>query len=422
MIKLKYDSNAIQHLEGIEAIRKRPGMYIGSVGPEGVLHITKEIISNAIDEYLAGFCTEIIVKVKDGIIIVVDNGRGIPIGKMDNGMNTLEAVFTLLHTGAKFNSDGSTGYNSSGGMNGVGAKATNALSEYLKVIVYRDNKKHTMTFERGKKTNYIIENSEIPNRTGTIVEFKPDAQIFDSPDIDINALNKMLIEFSYLCKGLTIYLITNTIKRVYKSENGIYDYVKILNKNNPITDIFYVNHTEGNIGIEVALMYTDAFYDSVKLYTNNIPNTGGTHLTGFKIAFTRKINEYARANKLLKDKDDNLTGEELREGMNLIINIKMPNPVFNGQTKDVLTSAEGRTIVETLINQEIDNWFKASPNSVKAIIEKALLTRKAREAAKKAKETVRKKSIGYNSILPTKLADCSSINADECELYIVEGV
>ena len=426
-----YGVEQIQTLEGISAIRKRSGMYIGSVGIDGLHHITLEIISNVIDEYLNGFCTKaLIVLNKEGSITIADNGRGIPVGKRADGMETLEAVFTKLHTGAKFDSDGKTGYNTSGGMNGVGAKATNALSEYFIVSVKRDGKQHTMRFERGRRVSYEIIDlpEESKGSSGTTITFKPDKEIFkETIELDYGRLKRQISELSFLSKGMSFTFIDarkgKPSKVLIKSENGLLDYVDYLNgSNKALTSKFYSSTTEDKIGVEVSLMYNSTYSENVKLYTNNIPNSSGTHLTGFRSALTRAMNEYARDKKILKEKEDNLTGEDLKEGLVLALSLKMPDPVFSGQTKDVLTSIEGRGVVERLVAKEIRVWLENNQDDAKAIIQKALLSRKAREAAKKARETARKKATStLSSVLPGKLSDCQSNDVDECEIYLVEG-
>lgn len=421
-----YGVKAIQQLEGIEAIRKRSGMYIGSVGIDGLHHIVLEIISNAIDEYLNGHCTQIAVRVnKDGEVLVADNGRGIPVGKMEDGMSTLEAVFSKLHTGAKFASDGSTGYNSSGGMNGVGAKATNALSDYFFARVYRDKKIHTIHFEKGIKKGLTSEPDPNQVATGTTVWFKPDATIFkEGIHLDMKRLGRQIQELSFLCKGLEFTLIDPEGKEEkFLSTDGLLDYVRYLADGKQIlTKPFYCDAQDGRMGVEIALLYVNSYSENIKLYTNNIPNSSGTHLTGFKTAMTRAVNEYARDKKLLKDGEENLTGDDLKEGMVMALSFKMPDPVFSGQTKDVLTSSEGRGIVERLVAKEIRVWLENNANDAKTIVSKALLSRKAREAARKAREATRKKAgTVLSSVLPGKLADCSSKNPEECEIYLVEG-
>ena len=424
MANVNYGVEQIKTLEGIEAIRLRPGMYIGSVGPEGVRHITLEIISNAVDEYLNGHCTLCSINVsKDGTIKIEDNGRGVPFGKAEDGSETLVNVYTKLHTGAKFDSSGKTGYNTSGGMNGVGAKATNALSETFEVVSMRDAKQATAKFARGELVSY----QELGVRgisTGTKITFKPDAEIFkEGIHLDYNALKKQIQELAYLSPGMVFNLTyedkpTETIT----SQNGIRDYIDDLNASkNKITSVFYTENMEDRIGVKIAMQYNDSYTDMYKLYTNSIPNSAGTHLTGFRTALTQTINEYARDNKLLKEKDANISGEELKEGLVLVLSFIMPDPVFSGQTKDVLSSSEARTAVQRLTAKEIKVWLDANPKDAKAIVDKALLARAAREKAKKAKETVRKVDAKRRVIMPEVLADASSKDRYNCEVFIVEG-
>ena len=419
-----YGVKQIKTLEGIEAIRLRPGMYVGSVGPEGVRHITLEIISNSVDEYLNGHCTLCSINVdKDGTIKIQDNGRGVPFGKTEDGSETLVNVYTKLHTGAKFDSSGKTGYNTSGGMNGVGAKATNALSEVFEVISMRDAKQATAKFVRGELVSY----QEVGVRgisTGTTITFKPDAEIFkEGIHLDYTALKKQIQELAYLSPGMVFSLTyedkpTETIT----SQNGIRDYIDHLNASkNKITSVFYTENMEDRIGVKIAMQYNDSYTDMYRLYTNSIPNSAGTHLTGFSTALTQTINEYARDNKLLKEKDANISGEELKEGLVLVLSFIMPDPVFSGQTKDVLSSSEARTAVQRLTAKEIKVWLDANPKDAKAIVDKALLARAAREKAKKAKETVRKVDAKRRVIMPEVLADASSKERYNCEVFIVEG-
>ena len=421
---LDYGVKDIKTLEGIEAIRLRPGMYIGSTGPDGVRHITLEIISNVVDEYLNGHCTLCTVKVdKDGFITIKDNGRGVPFGKAEDGSETLVNVYTKLHTGAKFDSSGKTGYNTSGGMNGVGAKATNALSESFKVISMRDSKQATAEFKRGELVSYV-ENTIRGVGSGTTVIFKPDATIFkEGIKLDYSALKRQLKELAYLSPGLIFHLqFEDEPELTIISENGIKDYIKDLNQEkNKLTSVFYTENMEDRIGVKIAMQYNDTYTDTYKLYTNSIPNSAGTHLTGFRTALTSTINDYARENKLLKDKDANITGEELKEGLVLVLSFIMPDPVFSGQTKDVLSSSEARTAVQRLVAKEIKVWLDANPKDAKAIVDKALLARAAREKAKKAKETVRKVDAKRRVIMPDVLADASSKERSKCEVFIVEG-
>lgn len=419
-----YGVKDIKTLEGIEAIRLRPGMYIGSVGPDGVRHITLEIISNAVDEYLNGHCTECNITVnKDGDIEVKDNGRGVPFGKAKDGSETLVNVYTKLHTGAKFDSNGKTGYNTSGGMNGVGAKATNALSEQFQVVSFRDEKKATASFKCGKLINYKEEKYSDKN-TGTWVKFRPDATIFkEGIKLDYDALKKQIQELAYLSPGMLFTLkFEDKPEETISSKNGILDYIKDLNnKKTTLTSVFYTENTEDRIGVKIALQYNDTYSDTYKLYTNSIPNSGGTHLTGFRTALTTSINDYAREKGLLKDKDANITGEELKEGLTLVLSFIMPDPVFSGQTKDVLSSSEARTMVQRLVSKDLKVWLMSNEKDAKAIVDKALLARAAREKAKKAKETVRKADTKKRAMLPGILSDANSKDRKNCEVFIVEG-
>ena len=423
-MSLDYGVKDIKTLEGIEAIRLRPGMYIGSTGPEGVRHITLEIISNAVDESLKGYCTECeIVVEENGRILIQDNGRGVPFGKSEDGSETLVNIYTKLHTGAKFDSSGKTGYNTSGGMNGVGAKATNALSKQFTVISIRDGKKAVAEFIKGELITY--EESKITsNKTGTLVSFIPDEEIFkEGIRLDYNALKKQIQELAYLSPGMRFKLkYENNPEDEITSKNGIKDYIDDLNKDkNKLTSVFYTENIENRIGVKLAMQYNDTYIDNYKLYTNSIPNTAGTHLTGFRTALTQTINDYARENKLLKEKDANISGEELKEGLVLVLSFIMPDPVFSGQTKEVLSSSEARTAVQRLVSKEIRVWLDANPKDAKAIVDNALLARAAREKAKKAKETVRKVDNKRRVIMPDVLADASSKDRYKCEVFIVEG-
>lgn len=422
--KSEYGVGQIKTLEGIEAIRLRAGMYIGSVGPDGVRHITLEIISNVIDEYLNGYCTKCNIEVtEDDMVKVSDDGRGVPFGKAANGSETLENIFTKLHTGAKFDSSGKTGYNTSGGMNGVGAKATNALSDKFIVTSKRDGKIATMTFEKGDRKDFKIE-KYAGKDTGTTITFHPDIEIFkEGISLDYDNLKRQIQELAYLSPGLTFTLkYKDKAEDVIVSQNGILDYIQDLNKKkNTITSVFYAEASEDRIGVKLAMLYNDSYTDTYKLYTNSIPNTAGTHLTGFRTALTSAINNYARENKLLKEKDSNIVGDELKEGLVLVLSFVMPDPVFSGQTKEKLDSSEGRTMVQKLVSKEIAIWLESHPNDAKAIINKALLARAAREKAKKAKETVRKADVKKRAVMPGTLADASSRNRASCEVFIVEG-
>ena len=422
----QYGVKDIQTLEGIEAIRLRPGMYIGSVGPDGVRHITLEIISNAIDEYLNGACNKVVVSysTSDNRIRVTDNGRGVPFGLAEDGSETLVNIYTKLHTGAKFDSEGKSGYNTSGGMNGVGAKATNALSKWFNVMSCRDGKIANAYFEQGTLVTYTEKEQTIQQETGTTVEFIPDETIFkEGIALDTNLLRKQLQELAFLSPGLTFVLRIDSNTEEIASKNGLLDYLDYLAKEKGIlTSKFYAEAMENRIGVKVALMYVDQYVDTYKLYTNSIPNTSGTHLTGFRTALTQAVNTYAREKNLLKEKDANFTGDDLKEGLILTLSLTMPDPVFSGQTKEVLSSTEGRTIVQRLCSQSLATWLNSHEKDAKAIINKALLARKARENARKAKENVRNAAAKTSrAVLPGKLADCSSKSRDLCEIFIVEG-
>lgn len=419
-----YGVKDIKTLEGIEAIRLRPGMYIGSVGPAGVQHITLEIISNAVDEYLNGHCTNCQIEVStDGFICVSDNGRGVPFGKAEDGSETLVNVYTKLHTGAKFDSNGKTGYNTSGGMNGVGAKATNALSKYFTVESCRDGKIAVAKFEKGELITYKEEKWTTGSH-GTRVKFLPDEAIFkEGIRLDYEALRKQIQELAYLSPGMVFsFKYENKPEEEITSKNGIKDYINDLNQNkNCLTSVFYTETLEDRVGVKIAMQYNDSYTDTYKLYTNSIPNSAGTHLTGFRTALTQTVNKYARDQKLLKEKDTNLTGDELKEGLVLVLSFIMPDPVFSGQTKDVLSSSEARTIVQRLVSKEIETWLNNNKADAKTIIDKAMLARAAREKAKKAKETVRKQDAKRRVVMPDVLADASSKERHKCEVFLVEG-
>ena len=423
-----YGVKDIKTLEGIEAIRLRPGMYIGSTGPEGVRQIVLEIISNAVDEYLNGYCTSCSIIVgEDNDFDIIDNGRGIPFGPAKDGSETLVNIFTKLHTGAKFDSDGKTGYNTSGGMNGVGAKATNALSYYFNVSSVRDGKNCIACFQRGQLSGEVITRDWLTTNDyqhGTRIQFMPDEEIFkEGIEVDYASLKKTLQELAYLSPGLVFHFkYKDKPSEDITSQNGILDYIEDLNKGkNVLTSVFYAENLENRIGVKLAMSYNDSYSDTYKLYTNSIPNSSGTHLTGFRTALTQQINAYARENKFLKEKDTNITGDELKEGLTLVLSFIMPDPVFSGQTKDVLSSSEARTAVQRLTSNSLREWFDTHPKDAKTIIDKALLARAAREKAKRAKETVRKQDTKKRAVLPGTLADASSKERYKCEVFIVEG-
>ena len=426
-MSVDYGVKDIKTQEGIEAIRLRPGMYIGSVGPAGVRHITLEIISNAVDEYLNGYCTRCDIKVngETGAICISDNGRGVPFGKAEDGSETLVNVYTKLHTGAKFDSDGKTGYNTSGGMNGVGAKATNALSSYFAVSSCRNGIIAKAKFVRGQLIEYTEGEAADKNQpNGTTVAFIPDKTIFkEGIHLEYDALRKQIQELAYLSPGMTFNLkFEDRDEEVITSQNGIKDYINDLNnKKNTLTSVFYTEAMEDRIGVKLAMQYNDTYTDVYRLYTNSIPNSAGTHLTGFRTALTQSINEYARDKKYLKEKDANISGEELKEGLTLVLSFIMPDPVFSGQTKDVLSSSEARTAVQRLVSKDIKTWLESNPKDAKAIVDKALLARAAREKAKKAKETVRKADTKRRTLLPDVLSDANSKERYKCEVFLVEG-
>lgn len=433
-VKVDYGVKQIQTLKGIDAIRLRPGMYIGSIGADGVWQITLEILSNAIDEYLVGECNLIKIQylTNNGALIVTDNGRGVPFGKAADGSETLVNVYTKLHTGAKFDSTGKSGYNSSGGMNGVGAKATNALSDRFEVTSIRDGKVASATFNKGKLDKFMVQNIAdfkaheiaLPVEHGTIVCFSPDPEIFgDDAKFDLDRLRKQIQELAYLSPGLKFLFCIDDKCEEIESERGLLDYLDVLTASkNRLTSVFSAENQQDRMRVRLALAYTDNFSDTYKLFTNSIPNTSGTHLTGFRTALTQTINQFARAKGLLKEKDENFTSEDLKEGLTLVLSLNMPDPVFSGQTKEVLTSAEGRTIVQRLCATELANWFAQNEKDGKAIVGKALLARKARENARKAKENTRNAAAKNTRItLPGKLADCSEKDRSKCEVFIVEG-
>lgn len=418
-----YGIKDIKTLDGIEAIRLRPGVYIGSIAEAGVRHIALEIISNAVDEYLNGACTDIEVILDGSKVIIKDNGRGVPFDSSEEGKKKFVDIFTKLHTGAKFDANGKTGYNTSGGMNGLGSKATNALSKYFNVISTRDGMCANALFERGILKSLQVNKIEDKTAHGTVVEFIPDEEIFkEGTELDPTALKKQLQELAFLSPGLKFVLCINGKCEEISSKNGLLDYLDYLSKDKDVlTSKFFAEANENRIGVKVALQYVNAYSDVYKLYTNSIPNSGGTHLTGFRTALTQSINVYARNKGFLKEKDENFTGEDLKEGLILVLSLTMPDPVFSGQTKDTLSSSEGRTIVQRLCAASLETWLSTNEKDAKAIINKALLARKARENARKAKETVRNTSKASRVTLPGKLADCSSKRREECEIFIVEG-
>ena len=423
----EYDASQIQILEGLEAARVRPGMYIGSISSRGLHHLVYEIVDNSVDEALAGFCTEIKVKInEDNSITVRDNGRGIPVDiQQKAGKPALEVVFTILHAGGKF---GGGGYKTSGGLHGVGASVVNALSTWLDVKVYKEGKIYHMRFEKGK----VVENMHVigecdPGESGTEVSFLPDATIFEETVYDFDILKVRLRETAFLTKALKIVLIDDRVEKKEMSfhyEGGIKEFVTYLNKGKaPIYDeVIYCEGVKEKVVVEVAMQHNDTYTEGIYTFVNNI-NTpeGGTHLSGFKNALTKTFNEYARNNKLLKENEDNLSGEDIREGLVAIISVKIQDPQFEGQTKQKLGNSEAQTAVNAIVSEKLTYFLEQNPGIAKLISDKAITAQRARAAARKARDLTRRKSALDGMSLPGKLADCSSKNPEECEIFIVEG-
>lgn len=421
-----YSADQIQILEGLEAVRKRPGMYIGSTSSKGLHHLVYEIVDNAVDEALAGYCDTITVTVnKDNSVTVVDNGRGIPVDIQEKaGRPAVEVVFTILHAGGKF---GGGGYKVSGGLHGVGASVVNALSEWLEVVVYKEGKKYKQRYERGK----VIEDLQMIGDTqkrGTKVTFKPDALIFEETVFDFEILKERLRETAFLTKGIKIILIDEreeqTVERIFHYEGGIKEYVEYLNRPHDVLypEIIYCEGTKDNVYVEVAMQHNNSYTESCYSFVNNIITPeGGTHLIGFRNALTKTFNDYARKNKLLKDSEPNLSGEDIREGLTTIISIKIGEPQFEGQTKQKLGNSEARGAVDSIVSDRLMIFLEQNPNVGKIIAEKAVLAQRARDAARKARDLTRRKTALETMSLPGKLADCSDKDPVNCEIYIVEG-
>ena len=422
----EYGAEQIQILEGLEAVRKRPGMYIGSTSERGLHHLVYEIVDNAVDEALAGFCSVIDVSInEDNSITVVDNGRGIPVGIHEKaGIPAVEVVFTILHAGGKF---GGGGYKVSGGLHGVGASVVNALSEWLEVEISRDGKVYRQRYERGQVV-YKLKEVGKTDQTGTKVTFKPDAEIFDTTVYNFDTLKVRLRETAFLTKALKINLNDKrqdpVVERTFHYEGGIKEFVEYINRHkDPLySKVIYCEGEKDNILVEVALQHNDSFNESTYSFVNNI-NTpeGGMHLTGFRSAITKVFNDYARTNKLLKEKEDNLSGDDLREGLTAIISIKIEDPQFEGQTKQKLGNSEARSAVEGIVTEQMTYFLEQNPSIAKIIINKAVLAQRARIAARKARDVARKSNLSDSMALPGKLADCSDKNPEKCEIYIVEG-
>lgn len=421
-----YGDEQIQVLEGLEAVRKRPSMYIGTTSSRGLHHLVYEIMDNSIDEALAGYCDLIQVVInKDNSITNIDNGRGIPVGMHPQmGISTLEVVHTVLHAGGKF---GGEGYNVSGGLHGVGASVVNALSEWMEVKVMRDGKIYRQKYERGVPVTKVEVIGDC-EKDGTITTFKPDPEIFDEIDFDYETLLKRFRELAFLNRGLTIKLIDDRNEERKETtlhyEGGIVSFVKYINQNkNTIhDDIIYLNSEKENAEIEIAIQYTDTYVENVFSFANNIATTeGGTHVTGFKSAITKVINDYARKYNFLKENEKNISGEDIREGITAIINVKLLDPQFEGQTKTKLGNADIRSFTETVLNEKMQYILEENPKTAKIIIDKSITSSRAREAARKARELTRRKTALDTTSLPGKLADCQERDPKLCELFIVEG-
>ncbi|MEG2708894.1 MAG: DNA topoisomerase (ATP-hydrolyzing) subunit B [Vagococcus sp.] len=422
-----YDASQIQVLEGLEAVRKRPGMYIGSTGPQGLHHLVWEIVDNSIDEALAGYCTEINVSIeKDNSITVVDNGRGIPVGiQAKTGRPAVETVLTVLHAGGKF---GGGGYKVSGGLHGVGSSVVNALSEQLTVKVHVDGKIHYQEFKRGKICDDLKVIGET-DRRGTTINFKPDGEIFTETTIfEYDKLATRIRELAFLNRGLKITIEDlrgeESKFEAFHYEGGIQSYVSFLNTNKTVLfdEPIYTDGDQQGITVEVAIQYTDGYHTNLLSFANNIHTyEGGTHEFGFRTALTRVINDYARRQKLIKENEENLSGDDVREGLTAIISIKHPEPQFEGQTKTKLGNSEVRTVTDRLFSEAFNKFLLENPDTAKKIVEKGILASKARLAAKRAREVTRRKGALEISSLPGKLADCSSRVPEECELFVVEG-
>ena len=419
----QYGASQIQVLEGLEAVRKRPSMYIGSISGRGLHHLVSEVVDNSIDEALAGFCDTIKVTINsDNSITVVDNGRGIPVDMHKTGKPAVEVVMTVLHAGGKF---GDGGYKVSGGLHGVGVSCVNALSEKMEVEVRRNGKRYGIEFKRGKTSKPLYEIGEADS-TGTTVHFIPDKTIFTETIYDYDILRLRLRELAFLNKGVTISLQDERDGRseTFHFKGGIIEFVKYVdaNKDKINAEPIYVEGVKDTNIVEVAMEYTDSYTENIFSYVNNI-NTeeGGTHLSGFKQALTRSINDYARKNNLLKENDDNLSGDDCREGITAVISIKVQEPQFEGQTKTKLGNSEIRGIVDNLVTDQLEEFFEEHPSEARKIIEKAVMASRARAAARKARDLTRRKSILESSSLPGKLADCQSKDNTMTEIYLVEG-
>ncbi len=422
----EYGADQIQILEGLEAVRKRPGMYIGSTSAKGLHHLVYEIVDNAVDEALAGFCNHIEVTInEDNSITVIDNGRGIPVGiNHKAGKPAVEVVFTVLHAGGKF---GGGGYKVSGGLHGVGASVVNALSEWLEVTIHKDGKMYKQRYERGH-VMYPLEVVGETTHNGTCVTFLPDKEIFEETIFDYEVLRQRLREMAFLTKGIKIVLTDKRMDdpkvREFYAEGGIKEYVEYLNRHkDPLYEnIMYFEGEKNDVYVEVAMQHNNSYTESCYSFVNNITTPeGGTHLVGFKNALTKTFNDYARTQKILKDNEANLSGEDIREGLTAIISIKIGEPQFEGQTKQKLGNSEARGAVESVVAEQLTYFLEQNPAVAKLICEKAIVAQRARDAARKARDLTRRKTALDGMSLPGKLADCSDKNPENCEIYIVEG-
>ena len=423
----EYSADQIQILEGLEAVRKRPGMYIGSTSSRGLHHLVYEIVDNSVDEALAGYCSEIEVQINEGNSITVeDNGRGIPVDiQKKAGLPAVEVVFTILHAGGKF---GGGGYKVSGGLHGVGASVVNALSEWLEVEIFKDGKIYKQRYEKGKVVYPLrIEGECSPEKHGTRVTFLPDKGIFEETVYDYDILKVRLRETAFLTKNLKIVLRDDREEKHEKTfhyEGGIREFVTYLNRSNEklYAPVIYCEGIKEKVYVEVAVQHNDSYTENIYTFVNNI-NTpeGGTHLIGFKSALTKTFNDYAKKNKLLKENEPALSGEDIREGITAIISVKIEDPQFEGQTKQKLGNSEARTAVEAIVSEQLTYFLEQNPSVAKVICEKSILAKRARDAARKAREMTRRKSVLDGMALPGKLADCSDKNPENCEIYIVEG-
>ena len=424
----EYGADQIQILEGLEAVRKRPGMYIGSTSERGLHHLVYEIVDNAVDEALAGFCSHIIVSInEDGTVTVEDDGRGIPVGiNSKAGIPAVEVVFTVLHAGGKF---GGGGYKVSGGLHGVGASVVNALSNWLEVEICRDGKVYKQRYERGKTMYPLKEIGTCdPDKTGTKVTFSPDGSIFETTTFDFNTLKVRLRETAFLTKNLRITLQDKREdpinERVFHYEGGIKEFVTYLNKGNQelYPEVIYCEGEKDGVYVEVAMQHNDSYNDSSYSFVNNIITPeGGTHLAGFRSALTKTFNAYAREAKILKENESAFSGEDIREGLTAIISIKIEEPQFEGQTKQKLGNSEARGAVDSIVSEQLTYFLEQNPQVAKSICEKTLLAQRAREAARKARDLTRRKTALEGTSLPGKLADCSDKDPKNCEIFIVEG-